>query len=233
MLIEAEGQDSIEDESSNPGSSYAQELKGRLVDFARKRYDMGQNYFEEYCGIPRGTIHSIKANGPSSATIKKISSKCPELNVSWLITGDGSMLNPQSGAPDKTETHVLPLIPMEAFAGPGLPTYEDERIEDYYTISDFKNSDFLIRVKGDSMTPKYSGGDLVACKKVTETYFLQWGRVYVIYTQSQGIMIKRVQPAEDDSFITCVSDNPKYAPFQVPKADIVSIALVNGAITLD
>ena len=83
------------------------------------------------------------------------------------------------------------------------------------------------------MTPKYSGGDLVACKTVKETYFLQWGRVYVICTRSQGVMIKRVQPADDDGWITCVSDNPKYAPFKVPKEDIVSIALVNGAISLD
>ena len=144
------------------------------------------------------------------------------------------MLNNKEETKDQN-AHTLPLIPMEAFAGPGLPTYEDERIEDYYTVTDFKNSDFLIRVKGDSMTPKYSGGDLVACKKVPmdQAYFLQWGRVYVIYTQSQGIMIKRVQPSEDRDFITCVSDNPKYAPFDVPKSDIVSIALVNGAITLE
>lgn len=210
------------------------DIKTRLIDFARKQYDFGQNKFEEYCGIPRGTINNIKVGGGiSTNTLTKIIVKCPELNTNWLLSGNGKMLNQTVTASPVGETHVLPLIPMEAFAGPGLPTYEDERIEDYYTVSDFKNSDFLIRVKGDSMTPKYSGGDLVACKKVTETYFLQWGRVYVIYTQSQGIMIKRVQPAEDDSYITCVSDNPKYAPFQVPKADIVSIALVNGAITLD
>ena len=131
--------------------------------------------------------------------------------------------------------HTLPLIPLEAFAGPGLPSYDDQRIEDFYTVTEFKESDFLIRVKGDSMVPKYNGGDLVACKKIpmNETYFLQWGRVYVIGTRSQGIMIKRVQPSEDNAWITCVSDNPKYAPFNVPKDDIVSIALVNGAITLD
>lgn len=210
------------------------DFRARLEKFARERYDFGQNKFEAYCNIPRGTISKIRGgSGISTSTLAKICARCPELNVAWLLTGDGDMLNLKERTATTPEPHALPLIPWEAFAGPGLPAYEDERIEDFYTVSEFTNSDFLIRVKGDSMTPKYSGGDLVACKKVSETYFLQWGRVYVIYTRSQGIMIKRVQPSEDKDYIKCVSDNPRYAPFDVPKEDIVSIALVNGAITLD
>ena len=209
-----------------------EQFKKRLVEFARKRFDMGQNAFEDYCGINRGIINSIKVQGPTASIVTKISHRCPELNLNWLFTGDGPMLN---GAETNQTIHgkTLPLIPIEAFAGPGLPAYEDEKIQDYYTVTDFKESDFLIRVKGDSMSPKYCGGDLVACKRVTETYFLQWGRCYVIFTKSQGVMIKRVQPSEMDGCIKCVSDNPKYAPFDVPKEDVMSIALVNGAITLE
>ena len=190
---------------------------------------MGQTRFEDYCGLGHGTISAIKSSGPSASVITRISSACPELNLNWLFSGVGQMLN----GPSQPEGRPLPLIPMEAFAGPGLPTYEDERVEDYYAISDFKNSDFLIRVKGDSMVPKYNGGDIVACKAVKDVLFLQWGRCYVIYTHSQGIMIKRVQPSERAECIKCVSDNPRYAPFDVPMDDIVQVALVNGAITLD
>ena len=210
-----------------------EKFKQRLIDFARARYDMGQTRFEEYCGLAHGTISAIKAAGPSASAVTKISSACPELNLNWLFTGAGKMLKgDDASAPS---AHSLPLIPLEAFAGPGLPAYEDERIEDFYTVSEFKNSDFLIRVKGDSMVPRYNGGDIVACKKVDmdKVYFLQWNRAYVILTQSQGVMIKRVQPSERDGYIKCVSDNEKYAPFDVPMNDIVQIALVNGAITLD
>lgn len=211
------------------------DFKTRLVLFARERYNFGQNKFEEYCGIPRGTINNIKVGGGvSTNTLTKIIVKCPELNTQWLLTGEGRMVNtPTIGEMPKSEAHTLPLIPYEAFAGPGLPAYEDLKTEDYYTVSDFKNSDFLIRVKGDSMTPKYNGGDLVACKSVKDTYFIQWGRVYVVYTQSQGIMIKRIEMSEREGCIKCVSENPKYSPFDVPNEDIVSIALVNGAITLE
>ena len=127
----------------------------------------------------------------------------------------------------------IPLIPLEAIAGPGTPVYEDEKEFEYYSVPAFRDSDFLIRVKGDSMAPKFTGGDIVACKLVKERFFFQWGRVYVLYTQSQGVMIKRIQPSEKEDCIKCVSDNEKYAPFDVPKSDIVSLALVSGSITLE
>lgn len=193
----------------------------------------------EFCrriGRPAQAIKDIiggKRSAPGYELIYDILASDLGISPNWLLLGEGAM--GKGGAEVEQVGHTLPLIPLEAFAGPGEVAYQDIKIEDYYTVTDFKESDFLIRVKGDSMTPKYNGGDLVACKAVdmAHTYFLQWGRVYVIYTRSQGIMIKRVQPCEDEKWITCVSDNPKYAPFNVPKEDIVSIALVNGAITLD
>ena len=202
-------------------------IRERLTRFAEAQGFRGLGGLEKECGFQKNTLTKNR-EGINSNTLKRIVDKYPQLSLDWVILGKGEESREVTQLP-----HTLPLIPYEAFAGPGLPTFEDERVEDFYTVSEFKNSDFLIRVKGDSMTPKFSGGDLVACKKVTEAYFFQWGRVYVIYTNSQGIMIKRVQPSEDDAYIKCVSDNPKYAPFDVPKSDILQVALVNGAITLD
>lgn len=205
-------------------------FKARLVKFFSEHLGLTQNAFEDSCGITHGTISSIKVKGPSVDVLAKISSRYPLLDLNWLVSGTGNMLKMDDPSPS---SNSLPLIPAEAFAGPGLPNYEDERIEDFYTVSEFKNCDFLIRVKGDSMVPKYNGGDIVACKKVKDIFFLQWNRAYVILTRSQGIMIKRVQPSEKDGYIKCVSDNERYAPFDVPTNDIIQIALVNGAITLD
>lgn len=65
-------------------------FKERLVRFARERYDKGMNKFEDYCGISNGTINSI-TRGISTYTLKPIAEKCPELNLRWLITGEGDM----------------------------------------------------------------------------------------------------------------------------------------------
>lgn len=203
--------------------------------FARTQYKMGQTRFEDYCGLAHGTISAIKSSGPSASVVTRIAVSCPELNMNWLFTGIGPMIK---GAQEiaKAETkHGLPLIPFEAVAGHGDPVYEDERVEDYYTVSEFKDSDFLIRVKGDSMSPHFTGGDLLACKKISKEkmYFFQYGRCYVILTETQGCMVKRIHPSKKKGWIKCVSDNPDYAPFDVPLDDIVSVALVNGSISLE
>lgn len=82
-------------------------FKERLVQFARAQYDMGQNYFEKYCGINWGTISSIKVKGPSAEIITKISFKCPELNLNWLFRGEegGAMLN----TPREVEPATAPV----------------------------------------------------------------------------------------------------------------------------
>lgn len=206
------------------------EVRLRLKDYLVSE-NLTNRGFEQRCGLYNGFVKDMDSK-ISFESLSKIGASCPNLDLGWLFSGVGRM-NTTTG--DGKSEHYLPLIPIEVFAGPGEPAYEDERIEDYYTVSDFKESDFLIRVKGDSMVPKYNGGDIVACKKVDKSnlYFLQWGRVYVIYTMSQGAMIKRIQPSKKDGWITCVSENIKYAPFDVPMDDIVSIALVNGSISLE
>lgn len=208
----------------------------RLVQFIESK-GVAVSAFEKELGLGNTTISKAYRNGGSlgSDKIEKILSSCPELSPLWLVTGRGPMLNGTEWADDSPEVKGIPLIPFDAVAGPGDPVYEDGKVEDYYIVSEFKESDFLIRVKGDSMSPHFTGGDLLACKKIAidQTYFLQWGRCYVIYTRSQGCMVKRVQPSEKDGFVKCVSDNPKYAPFDVPMQDVVSVALVNGSISLE
>lgn len=135
----------------------------------------------------------------------------------------------------KTQNSVkeIPLIPIEAFAGYAPEQYQDIPIENTYHITEFDQADFLIRVKGDSMSPRFNGGDIVACKKIYELLYFQWHRIYVVYTKTQGVMIKRVEQSEKSEFIKLVSDNPNYSPFEIPKEDISDIALVMGAVTLE
>lgn len=65
-----------------------EELKQRLIDFARKNYDMGQTRFEDRCGLAHGTISAIKSNGPSASVIMRIAEACPELDLNWLFRGE-------------------------------------------------------------------------------------------------------------------------------------------------
>lgn len=132
------------------------------------------------------------------------------------------------------ETGGIPLIPISAMAGFGegetqVLIYDCE----WYIIPLFKDAEFLIQVKGSSMHPKYSSGDVVGCRKVPLTdIFFQWNKVYVLDT-AQGALIKRVKPGRDDNHIILVSENEKYEPFELSKQQINAVAIVVGVIRLE
>jgi SOS-response transcriptional repressor LexA len=213
-------------------------VKERLISFLKYK-KLSQGKFEKELGTSNGYVTNIRQSIQPDK-LERIASVFPELNIAWLMIGEelgGPMLKEKKktevSSPQATSENSLPLIPFEAVAGPGSPVYEDERIESFYQVSEFRDCDFLIRVKGDSMSPHFTGGDLLACKKVVDAFFFQWGRCYVLLTRSQGAMVKRIQPSERDGWIKCVSDNEKYAPFDVPMEDVISVALVNGSISLE
>lgn len=138
------------------------------------------------------------------------------------------------GIPTNNSKEGIPLIPIEAMAGAltsemTVLEYECER----YVVPVFKGADFLIPVKGSSMYPKYSSGDIVACQRVSMSeLFFQWNKVYVIDT-NQGALIKRIKPGSDKDHVLLVSDNEKYDPFELPFSAIHAVALVLGVIRLE
>lgn len=46
----------------------------------------------------------------------------------------------------------------------------------------------------------------------------------------QGPLIKRLEMGSDESKVTFVSENQKYTPFELDKAEVRNIALVVGLI---
>lgn len=132
----------------------------------------------------------------------------------------------------------LPLIPFNALAGALTVDNEGVTYEDCpkYFVPDFaaKGAEFLINVSGDSMLPKYNSGDILACRKIQDITFFQWGKCYVIDT-CQGVIVKRVFEDKDNKDnIICVSENKdKYSPFSLPKTEIRSLSIVVGAIGLE
>lgn len=84
------------------------------------------------------------------------------------------------------------------------------------------------------MYPKYSNGDVLACRKIREILFFQWGKIYVI-DSSQGQLIKRIyEDAENPDNVVCVSENKeRYPAFSIPKSDIRSLSIVIGVVKLE
>jgi len=108
------------------------------------------------------------------------------------------------------------------------------QIQERYVIPDFKGKvDFFIRVCGSSMYPKYNSGDIVACKRIESSSFIQWNKTYILDT-TQGALVKRLIKSSTKGFITCRSDNKDYPDFELNiKEDINAIALIIGVIRFE
>lgn len=166
----------------------------------------------------------------------------PDVSIEWLISGKGPIIKKEENNTDekkeirKAESgeRGIPLVPLHAMAGmlvgeQQVMEYECER----YVVPAFQDADFLITVKGNSMSPTYTSGDLVACKRLDlGSVFFQWNKTYVIDTD-QGALIKRIQPGHDKQHITIVSDNSDYAPFELETEHIYAVALVVGMIRME
>jgi SOS-response transcriptional repressor LexA len=189
--------------------------------------------FANAIGVTPSVVDNIvgKRQGkPSFDVVEKVSALA-EINIDWLITGKGDMLKSSKGIKPTKDGTGIPLIPVEAMAGcfTGSQTILLQEC-DHYVVPAFKNADFLIYVRGDSMQPRYYSGDMVACKMLSPTdLFFQWGKVYVLDTD-QGALIKKVEQGTDDETITLVSENENYKPFQIPRRAVYHIAIVMGLI---
>ena len=186
--------------------------------------------FAKLLGITPQTVSTWLARNTFDAD--KIFVYCEGVNGDWLLSGKGEMLKGSNVVIEPSKDGVgIPLIPVEAMAGyfAGEQTVLLQEC-DRYVVPAFKNADFLIHVRGDSMIPHYFSGDMVACKMLSLTdIFFQWGKVYVINTD-QGALIKKVMRGTSDESITLVSENTKYEPFEISRRGIYQIAIVIGVI---
>ena len=202
----------------------------RVLKFIKLK-SISVNQFHKEIGVGNGYLAKVKSI--SSDIIESISEHYPEVNLDWLITGKGDMLKPNINNVVKVVNNGIPLLTEAAFAGVTSGDVSILELEcERYVIPTFKGADFLITVKGSSMTPKYSSGDIVACKWLPLDTFFQWNKVYVLDT-IQGPLIKRICEGKDIDHLKIVSENEKYPSYHLHKSEIRKLAIVIGVIRLE
>lgn len=200
-----------------------------------------------YLGVSTQTLGNWKARNTLDFDV--IFTKCESLSADWLLTGKGSMLRGEA-EPNRIlvekvtnfslqlkQEHKLPVLEPEAVGGFGNNAFSftEHDVTDYYTIPDFdkRKVDFIIRLTGHSMAPKFLHGDKLACKIIQENSFIEWNKPHVVATKDRGFILKRIRKSSNDLNMLMVSEDPNYEPFEVPKDEITGIALVVGVIRLE
>ena len=198
-------------------------VKQRIIQFIKYKR-ISQRKFESTIGVSNGFINNI-SKSIGADKMQSIESAFPELNKSWLLTGEGEMLNQkqETAHKDLLSDYEIYLLPMTTYAESLDVVLADcallkncEKI-----ISPIKGVDFAITVYGESMAPEYPSGSILLIKRIDPSVFIDWGKVFVLDT-SNGVIVKEVHTCEKEGYVTCHSINPdpKYADLNVALKDV-------------
>ncbi len=199
---------------------------GKIIEKILDKKKLSVREFELKIGVSNGTIgKAIQRNGSIGFDkIQKTIEIFPDLNPSWLLTGEGEMLKSELHleSSDKIipfglkETQVLRI---KALAGiPGLSWEEVSKSEVQLLPGYSFRMQLMVRIEGDSMSPAYNDGDVVLISPVLADEVID-RKVYVLHTE-EGTLIKRLVVDRKRKVYMLVSDNPYYLPMALDEGQI-------------
>lgn len=212
-------------------------VKERLKQYLRVNR-ITQEKFCNSVGVAPTYVSNIR-RGIQPDKLARIQQAYPDLNIEWLVTGRGNMLNNSisTNIDDSTasQENLVRVIPIAAHGGM-LTNFDIDSIEGVKCetiISPIAGAELAISVTGSSMEPSYPNGSRVLIKSINHNAYIAWGEVYVIDT-CNGTLLKELQPGKSEEYIRCVSHNPdeRYKPFEVPLSEVRKIYKVLACITL-
>jgi len=193
--------------------------------------------YQRIFDLQKGKVKKI-----SSSLANDIISKYEQFNLTWLLTGEGEMLNtpkPENEASPIDEPIILrvPLVSQYAQAG-YLAGYADAAYMDslptipYIVDHEALGHYVAFEVKGDSMNDGTEDsileGDRLLCREIqphlwvsSKLHFRKWDFVIV---HTEGILVKRIIDHDvDNHTITIHSLNSMYPDKVINLADVKQI----------
>ncbi len=205
-------------------------IKDRIIQVIEAKGINKEKFFAEI-GMSSSNFRASAKNTPlNSNYVAIIFAKIPDVNLKWLITGEGEMFERAQGinvvAEQNNDTDTIPLISWDNVTA----VMSGENFNGTpYLVPVLQDADFLITMRGNTMSPHYYAGDLLACKCMDITSFFQWDRTYVINSK-QGVIVRKIQKGKDDDHLLLVAENSQYDVIEIEKPQLHSLALVTGFI---
>lgn len=158
---------------------------------------------------------------PSPEYLAKVKDLFPDLNVGYILLGivDSNTINP-SIEPGVNEVRVSIL--NEVSAGSMTFNFSDDQVIGHIYTQNLKDKDlYALRVKGDSMAPEISAGDVVVI--APHRAFVN-GQIYVVVAGDSEATLKRVY--RKSGGYELVAENPDYRTTFVPDNQIIKLLRV-------
>ena len=225
-------------------------IKQRILYFSSNLGISKRDFYTEI-GVSRGTLES--GTGITEDVVAKFIARYPEVNIDWLITGEGDMLKSKRDEPAveikpihqprsierKMEEQVVYLYSFEASAG--LSTLFDSKrqnIIDTIRIPNLPKCDGAIHIVGDSMYPILKSGDIILYKQMPPGIEnLLYGEMYLLSYDIDGddyIVVKYIRKSDKgEPFVTLASENPEHAARDIDFRRVTALALVKASVRIN
>lgn len=191
-------------------------------------------------------LNENKNVGISKNAAKLICSKYPQINESWLLTGEGSMLTSYHQDQENIIEITADGIREDIFIG--TPVYDidgtcgtDERDMQFandsiigsVNLPGISKSAKIITANGDSMEPVVHDGSRVVLREIFGWDDIFYGQIYLILMEEYR-MIKYIRRYEKDeeNYIILRSENPKYDDMKIHKDKIKKLFIVENILSV-
>ena len=192
---------------------------GLIIKDLRLKKKLSQGDFAASIGMVQSYLSAIE-KGEKGITVDNIIkiSKVYGVSYEYLLEGrDTSVLG------------NIPLLSTQAAAGYFLGV-GDVVVEDYLSLPGIKGENHIaINVRGSSMHPTITEGDVLVCRKIISMEEFVSGRVYVCLLASDTTTVKRVYIK--NGIARLVSDNSVVEPLEIPQNELSQLWSVRYRIT--
>lgn len=205
-----------------------------------EKFGNGKNtVFASLIGVSEANVRNYK-NGvmPKADFLEKIA-RSFDININWLLTGEGNMLSSESEKEEKlpsvNQTYEgTPYFNVDFIGGFDIIVNDQTRNPDFYINYPPYNQEGVVwcNLTGHSMEPEISNGDIIALREVTTPIqYLPAGEIYGIVT-AEYRTVKRVRLSQKEGYIRLIPSNKseEYCEQEIPISMIIRVYAVLGSI---
>lgn len=216
-------------------------VKERIIAYI-KASGLSVNKFETKAGLSVGYLRQLRKE-PSREKIKSIILAFPDINESWLLTGEGEMLKEnqfrneiEDVTPEELSKfydglrdgsiQMVPLINIDSVGGihsDNAITISEQYVIKLMPFTEARPGDVAILQSGNSMYPTIPSGSALLIREVENwREYFGYGNIYVLWLKDGRRITKEVRRYDEDpkNYVWCVSYNPDVADEELPRSMI-------------
>lgn len=209
-------------------------MKGEELKLLIRRTGLTITEAADKIGVTRQTLHNkFGMDEVDEDFLLKVKERLSgDTSSNLTVVKEGLTLYENLAELKVPKTDLIPFYDVDVAAGyPAVRGEDVNHAESYLWIPGFEDCDCAATVRGDSMYPKYSNGDIILCKRVPDLRHVRYGEPYLIIDED-GQVVKYITKDERKGYFLLASENPnpRFAPYSVPVTRIRWVFLVKGVI---